>query len=137
MMGCEMNPTPPLLIFVAGPYRSNTDDDPTRIASNMKQMNQAALAIFRRGHTPITGEAIALPLIDSAGSKKLGDAIFEEIFHPIARRLIAKVDAILRVGGPSRGADEMMTLGLAHGKILFRHLDEIPPANRLDSNSNP
>lgn len=118
-------PSPPLLILIAGPYRSNTGDDPTKIAANMRQMNEAALAVFRRGHIPVTGEALALPLIEQAGSARLGDAIFQEIFHPIARRLVDKVDGILRVGGPSQGADEMMALGRAHGKIIFQRLDDV------------
>lgn len=100
----------PLLILVAGPYRSNTGDDPEKIANNLHQMNVASLQLFRLGHMPITGEALALPLIAVAGSKQIGDEVFNEIFHPIARRLIERVDAVLRIGGPSAGADEMVTL---------------------------
>src|SRR5262245_66681039 len=73
-----------LLILVAGPYRSGTDDDPALVARNMRVMNEAALSLFRRGHLPMTGEAIALPLIETAGSAGIGDAVFDEIFHPIA-----------------------------------------------------
>ena len=41
-----------------------------------------ALALFRRGHLPVLGEWFALPLLEHAGSKRIGDAIFDEIFHP-------------------------------------------------------
>jgi hypothetical protein len=53
-----------LLVLVAGPYRSGTGDDPERVAANMEAMNSAALEVFRAGHTPVTGEALALPLIE-------------------------------------------------------------------------
>jgi len=59
----------PLLILIAGPYRSNTGDDPAKIAENMRQMNEMGLAVFRLGHIPVTGEALALPLIEAAGSE--------------------------------------------------------------------
>jgi hypothetical protein len=111
--------TTPLLILVAGPYRSNTGDDPEKIAHNLRVMNEASVELFRAGHTPITGEAIALPLIETAGSKRIGDSIFEEFFHPIGRRLVEHVDAVLRVGGPSAGADEMVALAKAAGKPIL------------------
>ena len=115
----------PLLILVAGPYRSNTGDDPGKIANNLHVMTAASLQLFRLGHIPVTGEALALPLIEVAGSKQIGDEIFNEIFHPIARRLIGRVDAVLRIGGPSTGADEMVTLGRAAGKLVYTAIDEI------------
>jgi hypothetical protein len=115
----------PLLILVAGPYRSNTGDDPEKIANNLHQMNVASLQLFRLGHMPITGEALALPLIAVAGSKQIGDEVFNEIFHPIARRLIERVDAVLRIGGPSAGADEMVTLALDAGKKVYTAIDQI------------
>ena len=115
----------PLLILVAGPYRSNTGDDPEKIASHLHQMNTAGLELFRLGHIPVTGEALALPLIAVAGSRKIGDEIFNEIFHPIARRLIERVDAVLRIGGPSSGADEMVALARAAGKLIYMEIDEI------------
>ena len=121
-----MQPTnQPLLILVAGPYRSNTGDDPEKIAHNLHQMNVASLQLFRLGHIPVTGEALALPLVEAAGSKKIGDEVFNEIFHPIARRLIARVDAVLRIGGPSAGADEMVALARAAGKRVFTTVEEI------------
>ena len=116
----------PLLILVAGPYRSYTNDDFTKIAANYRRMNLAALDLFRRGHTPVTGEAIALPLIELAGSEQMGDAPWNEIFHPIGRRLIAHVDAVLRLEGRSVGADEMVELARAAGKPVFFGLAEVP-----------
>ena len=119
----------PLLILVAGPYRSNTGDDPEKITNNLHQMNVASLHLFRLGHIPVTGEALALPLVALAGSKRIGDEDFNEIFHPIARRLVERVDAVLRIGGPSAGADEMVTLAREAGKQVFTAIDQIERVN--------
>lgn len=116
----------PLMILVAGPYRSGTNDDPVLIARNVEAMTDTALRLFRAGHLPVLGEWFALPLIEHAGSSRTGDAIFDEIFHPVSRRLVAKCDACLRIGGPSTGADEMVTLAEAAGKRIFRSIDEVP-----------
>ncbi|MEP6939795.1 MAG: hypothetical protein ABI846_08520 [Rudaea sp.] len=116
------------MILVAGPYRSGTNDDPALIARNVVAMTDASLRLFRAGHLPVMGEWFALPLIEHAGSKRTGDAVFDEIFHPVSRRLVAKCDACLRLGGPSAGADEMVAISAAHGKRIFHSLDEIPSA---------
>src|SRR3954471_4502145 len=115
-----------LLVLVAGPYRSGTGDDPAKLAANVAAMNDAALAVFRHGHVPVTGEALALPLIELAGSRRVGDAVFDEIFHPIARSLLTRCDAVLRVGGASAGADEMVALARAQGKLVATSVDELP-----------
>ena len=103
-----MPPHAPLMILVAGPYRSGTGDDPVRMATNVHEMEAYALPRFRAGHIPVVGEWLALPLAALAGSRAVGDAAFEEVFHPIAERLLTRCDAVLRVGGPSR------SIGSAH-----------------------
>ena len=115
-----------LMILVAGPYRSGTNDDPKLIRANVDAMTDTALKLFRRGHLPVLGEWFALPLIQHAGSQRIGDETFNEIFHPISRELVARCDACLRIGGPSTGADEMVSLARNSGKRIFFHLDEIP-----------
>ena len=74
------------------------------------------------------GEWLALPLVDLAGSKQIGDQAFYEIFHPIAVRLLEKCDAVLRVGGQSAGADEMVRVGRGLGLSIYTSLAEIPKA---------
>jgi hypothetical protein len=124
----RMTRSEPLLVLVAGPYRSGTGDDPAKLEGNVQAMYGAALEVFRRGHLPVTGEALALPLIEVAGSRAVGDAVFDEIFHPVARRLLERCDAVLRIGGPSAGADEMVGLARAQGKPVYMGLDALPPA---------
>jgi hypothetical protein len=116
----------PLFILIAGPYRSNTADDPAKIEQNLRAMTQAALKVFRLGHLPVLGESLALPLISEAGSQRLGDEIFDEIFHPISRMLAERVDAVLRVGGASKGADEMVDIARRTGRRGFENLSDIP-----------
>ena len=115
-----------LMILVAGPYRSGTGDDPEKMAANVRTMEAYALPLFRAGHVPVVGEWLALPLVALAGSRRVGDAAFEEIFHPIAERLLERCDAVLRVGGPSQGADLMVRMGAERGLRIFRRLSEVP-----------
>ena len=116
-----------MMILIAGPYRSGTNDDPALIQKNVELMQSYALPIFRAGHIPILGEWLALPLVELAGSKKIGDYAFTEIFHPIATRLLEKCNAVLRVGGPSAGADEMVRVGRSLGLQIFTSAGEILP----------
>lgn len=117
-----------MMILIAGPYRSGTNDDPSLIAAHVHAMTEMALRVFRRGHLPVMGEWFALPLIELAGSQRIGDEIFNEIFHPISRQLVARCDAVLRIGGPSSGADEMVSLAQQHGKSVYYQLEDLPAA---------
>lgn len=121
------------MILIAGPYRSGTNDDPALLKKNVRQMEAYALPIFRAGHIPMVGEWMALPLAELAGSKKVGDEAFDEIFHPIAVRLLDKCDAVLRVGGSSAGADEMVRVGRGLGLKIYSSLTEIPNVGNAKS----
>lgn len=116
----------PLLVLVAGPYRSGTGDDPALIAAKMRLMTTFSLRLFHAGHLPVTGEALALPLVEAAGSARVGDEVFDAIFHPVARRLVRRCDPVLRVGGPSKGADKMVALAEESGAAVYRRLDDVP-----------
>jgi hypothetical protein len=115
-----------MMILVAGPYRSGTGDDPAKLADNVRAMEAYALPLFRAGHVPVVGEWLALPLAALAGSRRPGDAAFDEVFHPIAERILARCDAVLRVGGASQGADQMVEVARAHGLAVFHDLSEVP-----------
>jgi len=103
--------TTPLMILVAAPYRSGTSDEPARIAATMRAMNEAALA---------------LPLIETAGSTAIGDAVFAQIFDPIAERIRRRCGACLRIGGSSKGADEMVRIAREMGQRVFYRLEDVP-----------
>lgn len=114
------------MILVAGPYRSGTGDDPAKLAANVAAMEAFAMPLFRAGHVPLVGEWLGLPLAALAGSRQIGDAAFEEVFHPIAERLLERCDAVLRVGGPSEGADRLVAAARAHGLAVYHSLNEVP-----------
>src|SRR2546430_15175337 len=92
-----------LMILVAGPYRSGTGDDPTKLAANVAAMEAFAMPLFRAGHVPLVGEWLGLPLATLAGSLRAGGGAFEEGVHPLAERPLGRCDALLRVRGPSGG----------------------------------
>ena len=117
-----------MLILIAGPYRSGTNDDPNLMKQNLNKLQAVALPLFRKGHIPMIGEWVALPLIHLAGSQKPGDEAWEEIQYPVAHRLLEKCDAVLRLDGASKGADEDVNKAKEKGLKVYFNLDEVPDA---------
>jgi hypothetical protein len=115
-----------LLILIAGPYRSGTGDDPEKMAANLRCLEAAAWPIFQAGHVPMIGEWVALPIWQNAGGQQVGDALFEAILHPTARRLIEHCDAVLRLPGASKGADDDVQQAHSRGIPVYYQLEEIP-----------
>ena len=115
-----------MLILIAGPYRSGTNDDLNLMKKNLDYLESVALPLFRKGHVPMIGEWVALPLMHLAGSTKPGDQAWEEIQYPVAHRLLEKCDAVLRLQGASKGADEDVRVATERGLKIYRHIDEVP-----------
>jgi hypothetical protein len=115
-----------MLILIAGPYRSGTNDDAQLMKKNLDHLESVALPLFRKGHIPMIGEWVALPLIHLAGSTKPGDAAWEEIQYPVAHRLLEKCDAILRLEGASKGADEDVRVATERGLKVYYRLEDVP-----------
>jgi hypothetical protein len=115
-----------MLILLAGPYRSGTGDDPEKMAANLRRLEEPALALFRAGHVPMIGEWVALPLLRLAGSERPGDAAFEEILYPVAHRLLEKCDAVFRIEGASKGADEDVRIAKERGLPVYFSMEEVP-----------
>jgi hypothetical protein len=113
-------------IMVAGPYRSNSSDRAVW-ARNLADLNRAAHAIFIKGHVPIVGVNLALPIIESAGEKS-----YDAIMMPLSLRLAERCDAVLRIGDVSRGADQEVATFSARGLTVFRSVDEIPVFRSAD-----
>ena len=109
-------------IMVGGPYTFGARDDEER-QGNLDVMNEAALAVFEKGHVPIIGVNLALPIINVAGHDR-----FDEIMMPVSLALTERCDCFLRVGGPSRGADAERDKFLSRGLPVYHCLDEIPKA---------
>jgi hypothetical protein len=125
-----MNESKPLIILIAGPYRTGTNDDPTLIAKNLDRLESFALPIYQAGHIPMIGEWVALPIMKQAGSTSLGDPMAEQYLYPVASRLIDRCDAVFRIEGPSKGADEDVRLAHQRGLPVYRRVEEIPVRSR-------
>jgi hypothetical protein len=115
-----------MLILIAGPYRSGTNDEPKLMQQNLSKLESFALPLFRLGHIPMIGEWVALPLLDLAGSTKPGDEAYEEILYPVAQRLLTKCDAVLRIEGASKGADEDVRIAKERGLKIYYRLEDVP-----------
>ena len=116
----------PLMVLIAGPYRSGTGDDPVLMENNLRTLESVALPLYRAGHIPLIGEWLALPLLREAGSKRPGDAIYDEILYPIANRLLSRCDGVLRLPGGSKGADEDVRLAHERGLHVWYSIHDVP-----------
>jgi hypothetical protein len=90
-------------------------------AHNLRALNRVALDVFRRGHVPIIGVNLALPVIETAG-----ESAFDEIMMPLSLAVAERCDAVLRVGGASTGADLEVERIRARGGAVFTSVAEIP-----------
>ena len=116
----------PLLILICGPYMSGTDGDPARIAANLAALEAMALPVYERGHLALVGEWLALPIIRAAGGKHHGDAVFQTYQYPVAHRLLSRCDAVMRIPGASKGADQDVARAREMGLPVFTSVEEMP-----------
>jgi len=112
----------PMWIMIAGPYTSGAADAAGR-AANLRVLNAAALVLFRRGHVPIVGVNLALPLVECAGPGG-----FEEIMTPLSLAASDRCEACLRIGGPSKGADDEVARFRARGLPVYFRIEDVPDA---------
>ena len=111
-------------IWICGPYATGGSNRSQR-AANLRVLNEAALDLFKRGHIPVIGANMALPMIEVAG---LDDAS-HEIRLPLSLALLDRCDACLRTGGESRGADIEVEVFRASGRPVYSSLSDIPNAD--------
>ena len=118
----------PMLILIAGPYRSGTNDEPAALARNLAALETEAWPIFQKGHLPMIGEWVALPVLRGAGSTSLADELAAAVLYPTADRLLHHCDAVLRLPGASTGADNDVRLATERGLPVYHDVAEIPAA---------
>src|SRR6185312_9906800 len=94
------------------------------IEKNLEKLESVALPLFRMGHLPVIGEWLALPLLKLAGSKQIGDSVWDEIQYPVAHRLLEKCDAVLRLEGASKGADNDVRIAKERGLKIYYSLED-------------
>jgi len=104
-------------IMVAGPFRAGGVDAETRAK------NLAALGVWERGHVPVIGVNMVVPMIAAAGQDR-----YDDLMAPLSLALAERCDAVLRIGGASGGADREVELIRAKGGGVYRNLAEIPQA---------
>ena len=127
--------TDPLLILIAGPYRSGTGDDEDLMAANLARLEAAAWPVFAAGHIPMIGEWVALPVLRSGGVTTATDARAERVMYPTAQRLLAHCDAVLRLPGASTGADQDVAIAHERGLPVWYRIEDVPgygPHSELD-----
>ena len=115
-----------MLILIAGPYRSGTNDDPVLMEQNLARLEAAALKVHRLGHLPMVGEWVALPIMKLAGMKTIGDAVWEATQYPVAHQLLEKCDAVYRIAGASKGADMDVQVAKRRGLPVYYRVEDIP-----------
>lgn len=116
----------PMLILIAGPYRSGTGDDPAKMAANLQRLETAAWPVFDAGHVPMIGEWVALPVLRSAGEPSPTAPFAQQVMYPTAQRLLQHCDAVLRLPGESTGADQDVAIARERGIPVYFDLADIP-----------
>ena len=105
------------------------NDEPARLAANLASLESVSWPIFQAGHVPMIGEWVALPVMRAAGSKAVGDPISVEVLYPTAGRLLQHCDAVLRLPGASKGADEDVRIATERGIPVYYRFEDIPAAS--------
>lgn len=111
-----------MCIMVSGPYATGARSRADR-ERNLAELNRVAVALFRKGHVPIVGVNLALPLCDAAGRDG-----YEGIMLPLCLAVADRCDAVLRLDGASAGADQEVERIRSRGGIVYRALADVPDA---------
>jgi hypothetical protein len=119
-----------MLILIAGPYRSGTNDNPEKMAENLARLAEPSYQLFEAGHLPMIGEWVALPVWHAAGGKSVGDELYEAVFHPTAGRLLQLCEGVLRLPGESKGADNDVRIARERGIPVWYRLEDVPGCAR-------
>lgn len=114
------------MILIAGPYASGTGGDPALMRRNLDRLEEAAWPLFAAGHIPMIGEWVALPVLTSAGATGPTDPLAQDVMYPVAHRLLQRCDAVLRLPGESRGADQDVAIARERGIPVYTALADVP-----------
>jgi hypothetical protein len=89
--------------------------------ADLLSMQEAALTLFDAGHIPLIGEWFASPL---AALPACG-APFEDLFRPLAERLLMRADGVLRLDGASTAADAVVQMARGQGLRVFHSVEDV------------
>lgn len=110
-------------IMIAGPYGTGAGSDAER-ERNLDALNAAAYGVFRKGHVPILGVNLALPIIQAAGA-----GTYDAVMMPLSLALADRCDAVLRVGGACPGADEEVERIRSRRGAVYLSVADVPDAS--------
>jgi len=114
-----------MLILIAGPYKSGAGGDPRAMEANLRRLEEASWPVFQAGHVPVIGEWVALPVLRCAGAGP-ADPLADQVLYPVAQRLLAHCDAVLRLPGESAGADQDVATARQLGLPVYHDIAEVP-----------
>ena len=83
-------------------------------------MEAYALPLFRGAIFRSSASGSRCRSCRSLDSTRVGDDLFNQVFHPVSERLLARCDGVLRVGGASAGADLMVRIAAQRGLTSTR-----------------
>jgi len=109
-----------MYIMIAGPYTAGSTDK-EQWKQNHQLLNEYAYQVHLKGHVPVIGVNVALPIIETVGADK-----FEELMMPISLAMAERCDAVLRIGGPSRGADQEVEVFEKKNLPIYWSIEEVP-----------
>jgi len=89
--------------------------------TDLLAMQEAGLTLFDAGHIPVIGEWFAQPM---AALPACG-AAYEDLFEPMAERLLARVDGVLRLGGMSGFSDSLVRMARSQGLRVFFNIEDV------------
>jgi hypothetical protein len=108
-----------MIIGVAGPYSAATEE---QRKLNLDAMNSAAAKLLEKGHIPIIGMNVALPVLEKANIKDVYKATME-----MSLAVINACEGLLLLK-ESPGANKERDLILSKGLPVYFSIEEVPKA---------
>ena len=89
--------------------------------ADLAAMQEAALTLFDAGHIPLVGEWFVTPMaaLPACGAK------YDDLFTPLAERLLMRADAVLRLEGGSPASDVVVQMARGLGLRVFYSVDDV------------
>ena len=89
--------------------------------ADLAAMQEAALTLFDAGHIPLVGEWFATPM----SALPECSAKFDDLFTPLAERLLMRADAVLRLEGGSAASDVVVQMARGQGLRVFYSVEDV------------
>jgi hypothetical protein len=117
--------------MVAGPY-GLVSKTPEQRRQNLEAFRSAALAVQAKGHVPVVGLFLALPIALDLTTPVWDQEVTTlqlKLVDELSRAAASRCDAVLRLAGESKGADDEVQIIRDHGGLFFHSIAEVPSAD--------